>query len=1118
MIGRILNPVVVMCLLIGLLPFTGMNTQTVKAKQDSVQVWLTTANQSKLLSREPDLNFETNSAPNETTINVNEKIQYQKMKGFGASMTDSSAWLIENKLTTSQRDNLMKGLFDHEKGIGISYVRLPMGATDFSLDNYTYNDLPEGQTDPEMNNFSIKYARSYIIPALQKAKAINPELKIMGTPWSAPAWMKTTGTLNKGKLKEDAYQAYALYFKKFIEAYEKEGLPIDAITVQNEPHHETPGYPSMRMEASEQANFIKNHLGPVFEENNVDTKIIAWDHNWDEYDYPIEVLNDPEAKKYIAGSAFHGYAGNVQNQQYVKDAHPEKDIYFTESSGGEWATDFGGNLQWDLQNLIIGATRNWAKTVLKWNIALDESFGPTNGGCSNCRGIVTIDQETGKVTKNVEYYAFGHASKFVMPGAHRIASNTFGDGNIENVAFKNPDGSKVLIALNSSKKMKDFKVRSGKNSFSYTLPAGAAATFVWSKQQAGEKLTSPYSKIEAEDYHKMFGVQTEITTDAGGGKYVGKTDDNDYLLFKNVEFVDGTVSLDARVSAEGNGKVEFRTGSKDGTLIGSLNVSNTGGQQSWKTKSTEITGASGVQDVYVVFKGSVNLNWFQFSKRFWVDSFNYLSDNGDFEQGNLTNWSGWNPEGQPSAQKIDTDGPRGKYKLTHWSGNDYMQTTYRTVQVPNGTYQASIWVRKDTGNKVRLEVKKYGGTDLFANAGIEGIGDWKKITIDGIRVTNGQVEIGIFSDSPAGKWAAFDDVELHPMTTVASGTSKGENSPSVPVDLVSTSKEVASIDLSWKGTEDVDGYVIYRSVKTNGVTDVFSERTIVDSNALSYADKGLQGGVNYCYRVSAFNESGESAAGEPVCAITVNGQDSESPAAPTGVRAMPGIEKITLYWNHNVEKDFLQYNIYQDGVLIGSIDPVTTTTYTIENIPSGKTYQFEVTAVDMAGNESPLSDGVNVSPIPQGTPVKFLNSGFEVGTLEGWSEWHPDGQEMANFVDTDFPHEGGEYKLTHWQSTDYKQTTYRTLQVPNGTYRLTVWARTGGGQNTFRLEVGDYGGEDKYADMRSAEGGRWMPFTIDPITVTNGQLKIGVYSDAKAGNWAAIDDFELVTYEPVSMD
>lgn len=466
--------ILMICLIIGI---AACGTEE---KHVPVKVWLTTPDKSRLLERQADLSFGPGGSDNETAVHIDEAQAFQTMDGFGASMTDASAWLIANRLAPEQRDELMAKLFDRTEGIGISYLRVPMGASDFSLSHYSYDDLPAGESDPELRRFSIKHDEAYIIPTLLQARKMNPDLKLMGSPWSAPGWMKTSGSLIGGSLKNEYFVTYANYLVKFIQAYEAAGLPIDTVTPQNEPHHVPADYPGMRMEAVQQAEWIKNDLGPALSNAGLDTKIVIWDHNWDEAYYPMTVLNDPEASRYIAGTAFHGYAGEVSSQSKVKDAHPDKDIYFTESSGGAWSPNFGDNLKWDMQNLIIGATRNWAKTVLKWNLALDEKGGPHTGGCQDCRGVVTIDTASGAFTLNEEYYAFGHASKFVTPGARRIESTGLEPGSIENVAFQNPDGSIVLVALNSADAEKTFVVRWKGESFRATLPAGAAATYVWS--------------------------------------------------------------------------------------------------------------------------------------------------------------------------------------------------------------------------------------------------------------------------------------------------------------------------------------------------------------------------------------------------------------------------------------------------------------------------------------------------------------------------------------------------------------------------------------------------------------------------------------------------------------
>jgi glucosylceramidase len=300
------------------------------AAGETVNIWLTTGDKANLLAVQPNVTFAPDSGSNPLTIDVNESIVYQTMDGFGASFTDSSAWLVWNKLTATQRNTLMNNLFNPTTGIGLSYLRQPIGSTDFALSNYTFDDMPAGQTDPNLTNFSINHDKTYITPVIKQALAINPNLHVMGSPWSAPAWMKTSGSLFNGTLQTQYYGAYANYFVKFIQAYNAEGIPVYAITLQNEPHFEPNSYPGMRLEPSDEANFVKNNLGPAFSSAGITTKIIVWDHNWDEPNYPIAVLNDSAAKSYIAGSAFHCYGGTVDAQTTVHNTHPTKNLYFTD--------------------------------------------------------------------------------------------------------------------------------------------------------------------------------------------------------------------------------------------------------------------------------------------------------------------------------------------------------------------------------------------------------------------------------------------------------------------------------------------------------------------------------------------------------------------------------------------------------------------------------------------------------------------------------------------------------------------------------------------------------------------------------------------------------------------
>jgi glucosylceramidase len=292
--------------------------------------------------------------------------------------------------------------------------------------------------------------------------------------------MKTNRSLIGGQLKPEAYDVYARYFIRYINAYQDEGISIDAVTPQNEPLHFETSYPSMHMPAEHQLDFIKNHLGPAFESGNLQTKIIVYDHNWDNTNYAISILSDPDVSRYVAGSAFHGYAGNVSAMSVVRNAHPDKGLYFTEVSGGEWATNFSDNLQWNMANIFIGSTKNWSRTALLWNLALDENNGPTNNGCQDCRGVVTINSANGNVSRNVEYYALGHFSKFVQPGAFRITSTPFETAtNLDHVAFINPDGRKVLVVSNNGAAGKSFAARWNEAQFIYFVPAKAVATIVW---------------------------------------------------------------------------------------------------------------------------------------------------------------------------------------------------------------------------------------------------------------------------------------------------------------------------------------------------------------------------------------------------------------------------------------------------------------------------------------------------------------------------------------------------------------------------------------------------------------------------------------------------------------
>ena len=455
---------------------------TIQSPPAIVHAWVTTGDNTRLLSADPDLYMVSETAPAAAipVIDIDETKTYQQMIGFGAAMSDASTYLIMHRMPAKDRTGLMRDLFGRDSGIGLSFVRLPMGASDFSLRHYSYDDMPGAESDSTLSRFSIDDDRAERIPLLKLALAINPQLKLVGSPWSAPGWMKSSRSLIKGTLLPKFYDSFANYFVKFIQAYAAEGLPIYAVTIQNEPNYEPADYPGMRLDALQRARVIGRHLGPRLERLGIKTLIWDWDHNWDLPQSPMEVLADSAARKYIQGVAWHCYAGDVSAQSIPHSAYPDKDAYFTECSGGDWATNFGDNLSFNVGKLVIGSTRHWARGVALWNLALDEKGGPHLGGCGNCRGVVTIDSKTGAYIPNVEYYALAHASKFVRPGAYRIQSAS-ADTTLAHVAFRNPDGyTKVLIVLNTAKEPRTFVVRSGERAFRYTLPAASVVTFTWS--------------------------------------------------------------------------------------------------------------------------------------------------------------------------------------------------------------------------------------------------------------------------------------------------------------------------------------------------------------------------------------------------------------------------------------------------------------------------------------------------------------------------------------------------------------------------------------------------------------------------------------------------------------
>lgn len=436
-------------------------------------MWLTNPDRSALFQRQPATLPLTDAASQQPVIEIDARQTYQSMEGFGYTLTGGSAMLI-HRMEAKARAALLRELFGTAgNGIGVSFLRISIGASDLDDRVFSYNDLPDGQTDPDLKRFSLAPDRTHLIPVLKEILAINPAIKIMASPWSPPTWMKTNQSSKGGSLKPEYYAVYARYLVKYIQQMRAEGIRIDALTIQNEPLNPD-NNPSLKMLSDEQATFIKKHLGPAFKAAKINTRIWLYDHNADRPDYPLSILNDADAKQYVDGSAFHLYGGPIEALSKVHDAHPDKHIYFTEQWMGA-PGDLRGDMGWHVKNLIIGASRNWSRTVLEWNLAADPNQQPhTIGGCDKCLGALTIDGNA--VTRNPAYYVVAVASKFVRPGSVRIASNLL--PNLPNVAFRTPTGQSVLIVFNDSKDTQSFTIRYQGKGATTSLPPGSVGTFV----------------------------------------------------------------------------------------------------------------------------------------------------------------------------------------------------------------------------------------------------------------------------------------------------------------------------------------------------------------------------------------------------------------------------------------------------------------------------------------------------------------------------------------------------------------------------------------------------------------------------------------------------------------
>lgn len=484
----------------------------------AVSIDQTTADQRQLLQAQPEITFSRASRMTGDRLRIVVKdVDRQEFDGVGAALTDSGAWLIANKLTAAQRQKLLAAFFGRD-GAGLGIVTTGMSGSGYDMNGYpsfTYDDLPSG-TDFPQAKFSVVHDDTSIVPLLHQIQSVNPAIKLFGIPYSAPAWMKDSGKLDTGTFiaRPEYEKSFATYFVRYVQAYRDRNLPLYALMIENEPDYVSGTYPSMLLSAPEEARII-TYLGPALRAAGFATvKILGWDHNWsvppgtqdsgngrkvenvsrkdDGLEYPEELLRS-SAERFLAGTAYHCYAGEPAVQATLHRAFPHKGIWDTECAGGPLSTSWQEAFSANMSRLIIPEIRNWSRSHVWWTLTQDQEFGPQYGNCSSkdCSPLVMIDTRTSPVTVHYlpGYYMLAHIGRFVLPGAHVVESD---DSGIPEVAFRNPDGSHVLVVCNPQPGPAAIRVEWNHSSFTYDISSNAIVTFTWNKKlAAGRNISVP---------------------------------------------------------------------------------------------------------------------------------------------------------------------------------------------------------------------------------------------------------------------------------------------------------------------------------------------------------------------------------------------------------------------------------------------------------------------------------------------------------------------------------------------------------------------------------------------------------------------------------------------------
>ena len=594
---------------------TARTTHPAGRARGTVSVTVTTDDRTRLLQPSGAVHWRR-MRPGAKTVWIDDHREYQTVAGFGAAWTDSAAYLLGQVANPAARQRAMRELFTRrDGGIALNFMRVPIGSSDLARSHYSYDDQPPGHTDLTLAHFSIARDRRDVLPLLRTARRLNPRLRLVASPWSPPGWMKTSDSLVGGSLRpRDAY-VFAEYLVKFLRAYRRAGVPVQYLTLQNEPRYLPSDYPGMRMTALQQRRLLERDVLPALVASGLGTRVLVYDHNWDHPQYPVTVLSSPMVadSPLIAGIAWHGYGGTPGVQALLAARFPHLGQYETEHSGGTWVHD---QVRSDFEE-IIEVLRNAGRAYVKWSIALNQHLGPHDGGCGTCTPLVTVDTRTGAVHRDVEFATLGQFSRFIRSGARRVYSSDA--TGIESVALINPDGSHVLVAFNDTARRNDFQVQWGARGFGYALPAYSAATFRWSGTVHGHSALSAWARVSAgslavgggrrraADLYS-WGPLTRQRDGGAGGYVLERAVDGDWAMFPTLNFGAGVHSVRIRVACgrPNCGSLELRLDSPRGPLLGRLAIGASGGWTRFVALSAAVHGARGVHDLYVRWHGRPN--------------------------------------------------------------------------------------------------------------------------------------------------------------------------------------------------------------------------------------------------------------------------------------------------------------------------------------------------------------------------------------------------------------------------------------------------------------------------------------------------------------------------------